>query len=116
MKIGQFVTEMKTTKETVRYYIDEQLLTPKKIQGRYNFTEVELNDFRNIRELREIGLSIRIIKEIKKNKEYCGTKKQWESNFNIINTELLRIELELETLNNERLALINVREQLKKKL
>lgn len=116
MRIGQFIEEMKTTKETIRYYIDEKLMTPKKVDGRYEFTEKDKKDFKSIRELREMGLSIRVIKEIKKNKEFCGTKKQWESNLNIIESELVKIESELERLNNEKLALINAKKKLKNKL
>lgn len=116
MRIGQFITEMNTTKETVRYYIDEKLLTSNKIEGKYEFTETDQNDFKNIRELRTMGLPIRVIKEIKKNKEFCGTNMQWESNINIIDAELLKVESELKKLNEEKIALINVREKLKNKL
>ncbi|MGX7024053.1 MerR family transcriptional regulator [Vagococcus hydrophili] len=116
MRIGQFIEEMKTTKETIRYYIDEKLMTPKKVDGRYEFTEKDKKDFKSIRELREMGLSIRVIKEIKKNKEFCDTKKQWESNLNIIDSELVKIEIELERLSNEKIALINAKKKLKNKL
>lgn len=116
MQIGQFITEMKTTKETVRYYIDEQLLTPEKVNGKYEFTKIEQNEFENIRELRDMGLPIRVIKQIKMNKDFCGTKRQWESNLTIIDIELSRVELELEQLNNEKLALNAVRDALKSRL
>lgn len=80
MKLDQFITEMKTTKEIVRYYIDEQLITLKKIQGRYIFTEVEINDFQNISELIEMRLPIRSIKKLKKVKDIIVLK----SNGNLI--------------------------------
>lgn len=80
MKLDQFITEMKTTKEIVRYYIDEQLITLKKIQGRYIFTEVEINDLQNISELIEMRLPIRSIKKLKKVKDIIVLK----SNGNLI--------------------------------
>lgn len=80
MKLDQFITEMKTTKEIVRYYIDEQLITLKKIQGRYIFTEVEINDLQNISELIEMRLPIRSIKKLKKVKNIIVLK----SNGNLI--------------------------------
>lgn len=107
---------METTKETVRYYIDEQLITSEKVQGKYKFTKVEKSDFKSIREVRNMGLPIKIIKQIKENKEYCGTNKQRKSNLDMIDTELSRVDLELNKLNEERLSLLAVRKELIKKL
>ncbi|MGL5687087.1 MAG: MerR family transcriptional regulator [Vagococcus fluvialis] len=116
MDMGQFVTEQDTTKETVRYYIDEKLLSPEKVNKKYCFTELEERDFKNIRQLRDMGLSIKVIKLIKENKEYCGTRKQWEANVDLIDTELIRVESEIERLNQEKIALKQVKKQLKELL
>lgn len=116
MDMGQFVTEQDTTKETVRYYIDEKLISPEKVNKKYCFTELEECDFKNIRQLRDIGLSIKVIKLIKENKEHCGTRKQWEANVDLIDTELTRVESEIERLNQEKIALKQVNKQLKEQL
>lgn len=116
MDMGQFVTEQDTTKETVRYYIDEKLLSPEKVNKKYCFTELEERDFKNIRQLRDMGLSIKVIKLIKENKEHCGTMKQWEANVDLIDTELIRVESEIERLNQEKVALKQVNKQLKELL
>jgi DNA-binding transcriptional MerR regulator len=112
MDMGQFVTEQSTTKETVRYYIDEKLLSPKKVNKKYCFTELEERDFKNIRQLRDMGLSIKVIKLIKENKEHCGTRKQWEANVDLIDTELIRVESEIDLLNQEKVVLKQVKKQL----
>ncbi|GEM_PF-387803 len=116
MDMGQFVTEQGTTKETVRYYIDEKLLSPKKVNKKYCFTELEERDFKNIRQLRDMGLSIKVIKLIKENKEHCGTRKQWEANVDLIESELIRVESEIDLLNQEKIALKQVKKQLKELL
>lgn len=66
MYIGEFIQTFETTRETVRYYIEEGLLTPIKVNGKYFFEDIDRSDFKNIRELRDMGLSIRVLKQIKK--------------------------------------------------
>lgn len=112
MFIGEFIKKENTTRETVRFYIDEELLTPEKINGKFNFTAKEQDDFQNIRELKHMGLSIRVIKQIKKNKENCGTKMQWTDNLGIIEEELERVTQELMELEQRKLALIKVKHKL----
>ncbi|RHH69974.1 MULTISPECIES: MerR family transcriptional regulator [Vagococcus] len=112
MYIGEFIQTFETTRETVRYYIEEGLLTPTKVNGNYFFTDLDISDFKNIRELRDMGLSIRVLKQIKKNKKDCGSKRQWEDNFQIINDELERVEKELEILAQQKKTLEAVSNQL----
>lgn len=57
-----------------------------------------------------------MIKLIKENKEHCGTRKQWEANVDLIDTELTRVESEIERLNQEKIALKQVNKQLKEQL
>lgn len=113
MYIGEFIQMFEITRETVRYYIDEGLLTPKKQDGKYYFTDIEMSDFKNIRELRDMGLSIRVLREIKENRKDCGSVAQWESNLQIIEDELERVGTQLDTLAKQKKALENVSSQLK---
>lgn len=112
MFIGEFVKEMETTKETIRYYIDEKLLSPEKEDGKYLFTEKEKLDFENIKNLKNMGMPIRVIKQIKENTKYCGTEKQWELNLKIIEDELLKIEIKIKKINKEKLMLLEAKKQL----
>lgn len=114
MLIGKFIKETETTRETVRYYIDEALLTPEKINGKYNFTKQDKEDFKNIRELREMGLSIKVIKQIKKNHEQCGTVNQWQSNLEIVDKELNHVLVALEKLSQQKQVLSEMKEELEK--
>lgn len=114
MLIGKFIKETETTRETVRYYIDEALLTPEKINGKYNFTKQDKEDFKNIRELREMGLSIKVIKQIKKNHEQCGTVNQWQSNLEIVDKELNHVLVALEKLSQQKQVLGEMKEELEK--
>lgn len=113
MYIGEFIKVYETTRETVRYYIEEGLLTPKKREGKYYFTDIEISDFLSIRELREMGLSIRVLKKIKENKKDCGTSIQWESNLKIIDDELERVEKELDILAQQKKTLETISSQLR---
>lgn len=42
MYIGEFIQTFETTRETVRYYIEEGLLTPTKVNGKYFFEDIDL--------------------------------------------------------------------------
>ena len=112
MQIGQFIKEMDSTRETVRYYIEEELLTPEKISGKYFFSDKEVLDFKNIRELRDAGLTIRVIKKIKANKVHCGTEIQWETNLTIIEDELLLIDEQMKQLANQKMNLKKAKDAL----
>ncbi|MGY3704996.1 hypothetical protein BW731_03530 [Vagococcus martis] len=112
MYIGEFIQTFETTRETVRYYIEEGLLTPTKVNGKYFFEDIDRSDFKNIRELRDMGLSIRVLKQIKKNKKDCGSTMQWKSNLQIINDELERVEKELEILTRQKKTLEIISNQL----
>ena len=116
MQIGKFIEEVGTTRETIRYYIEEGLLTPDKKAGKYLFSPNEIEDFKSIRELREMGLSIKIIKTIKANKDYCGTDKQWQSNLKLIEDELKEVNEHLKVLQKQKETLTQVKYLLEEKV
>lgn len=100
MKIGQFIQVNQTTRDTVRYYIEEGLLTPRKKEGNYWFSEKEQADYQAIRELRELGFSIKGIQAIQANRlvHGCGSQEQWSGNRPIVANELREIKEELAVL------------------
>lgn len=100
MKIGKFIETNESTRDTIRYYIEEQLLTPEKRAGNYWFSEKEQEDYHAIRELRELGFSIKGIKAIQANRlvHGCGSQGQWSGNRELVENELADIESELQVL------------------
>lgn len=97
MKIGQFIAINQTTRDTIRYYIEEGLLAPTKEAGNYIFGNQEQDDFTNIKELQALGFSIKGIKEIKDNRQIlgCGSQEQSSKNRKLVVKELERINVEL---------------------
>lgn len=118
MKIGKFIKLNQTTRDTIRYYMDEKLLTPVKKEGNYWFSEKEQADFEAIRELRELGFSIKGIKAIQANRltHGCGSQEQWAGNRQLVNQELLDIESELAVLHDRQQKLSALLDLLDEKL
>lgn len=70
MKIGEFIKRVKTTKDTVRYYEELDLILPGWTNGTRNYSDKDLNDFYAIKEMQSMGLSLKDIQaifEIKRN-------------------------------------------------
>mgnify|MGYP003365868959 CR=1 FL=1 len=61
-----FLIKTRSTRDTVRFYIEQGLLTPSKKAGKYNFTDQSVDDYQEIIALKQMGLSIAAIKAIKK--------------------------------------------------
>lgn len=117
MNISEFVEQQKTTLDTVKYYIKLQLLTPKKENNWYVFSSKEKDEFQNIVYLKSLGLSLELIKEIKKSHEKsCGTSEQWKNNLSIIESELEHTKLEKEKIILKETLLLNVKEELNEKI
>lgn len=75
MRIGEFIKQIKTTKDTVRHYEEFDLIRPGWTNGTRNYSAQDLNDFYAIKEMQSMGLSlkeIRAIFEIKRN-DGCGS-------------------------------------------
>ncbi|WP_367301044.1 MerR family transcriptional regulator [Leuconostoc carnosum] len=114
MFLKDFLIKTGTNRDTIRYYIQQQLLDPEKIQGKYYFTTQEFQDYQDIMALKEMGFSIKSIQSIKKwHDNNCGTKEQWEHNLQIIDEEIAHIEKEIYILENRKQRLVQVKEQLK---
>ncbi|MDX8363033.1 MerR family transcriptional regulator [Cytobacillus sp. IB215316] len=61
MKLGEFISSVNTTKETVRHYEDMNLLQPSWDQNRKVYTKKEIDDFQMIMDLKSMGFSLKDI-------------------------------------------------------
>ncbi|MCI6886483.1 MAG: MerR family transcriptional regulator [Lachnospiraceae bacterium] len=59
MKIGRFAAVCNVSTDTIRYYIQENLLFPRKNGTQWEFTNKDLDDFSRIQELKQMRFSIR---------------------------------------------------------
>lgn len=117
MFISEFAHSMNTTVGTVKYYIQLGLLTPTKKHSWYQFANKEIEDFKNILELKELGLSLDSIIKIKHiHEKKCGTKEQWEANHQVLSIKLHEVEEEIERLINRKNNLVKLIQQLEDKI
>ncbi|MCH1624849.1 MerR family transcriptional regulator [Ferdinandcohnia quinoae] len=69
MRIGEFITLLNTTKDTIRHYEELNLLTPIRKGNYREYGEKDILDFQVIVELKSMGLSLKDIQllfELKK--------------------------------------------------
>ncbi len=117
MQMAEFVQQNQTTRDTVRHYIDSNLLTPHKKGSRYDFTDQDSEDFEEIQALKKLGFSIKLIKQIKEtHNTNCGSSYQWESNLALVEAEIALSKNELETLTEKLHFLEIVKKQLQLKM
>lgn len=64
MKMGDFCKNFDINSDTVRYYIDEGLLAPRKRNNRYEFTDNDLRDMESINKYKDLNFSIKQIAQI----------------------------------------------------
>ncbi|WP_026568810.1 MerR family transcriptional regulator [Sediminibacillus terrae] len=64
MRIGEFVKEMESTKDTVRHYENLELLEPAWNNGQRIYGLQQKRDFEAIREMKSLGLSLKDIQTI----------------------------------------------------
>lgn len=75
MKIGAFIKAVKTTKDTVRYYGKLGMIQLTWIHNRRIYAKKDVQDFDAIKEMQELGMSLReiqLMSEIKRNNG-CGS-------------------------------------------
>lgn len=117
MYLKQFIREMNTTRDTVRFYIDLQLLTPKRRGKNYWFGNQEKYAFAQVKGLQELGFSLQEIQTIKHSHDQsCGTELQWKSNLQLIAAKLQKVDQEIADLENKRAGLAQLEAVLKKKI
>ena len=72
MHIGEFVEKIQSSRDTVRYYEELNLIDPIRNGDKRYYTKKDIHDFHTIKELQAIGLSIREIQTIFNLKRYAG--------------------------------------------
>jgi len=112
-KIGEFSILSKTTIKTLRYYEKEQLLTPAYIneENGYRYYNIDqLSDITRILSLREIGLSIKDIKEVLNGYDLVekleNRKMEINKNIELEHIQLSKINKVLEEKNMEKEIII----------
>lgn len=110
---GGFIQKYQTTKDNVRFYVEEGLLTPARHGRNYWYSEADGSDFEQIKALQEMGFSIAAIQQIREQHDkHCGTTEQWRFNLNLIERELAGITQQEQELANRRAGLEDLRDQL----
>jgi len=97
MLIGKFITQVNTTRNTVRFYIEKKLLNPEKMNGKYHFNEKDIDDFYSIQELKNLGFSINMICDLNTIRiTYgCGTKQHLDYSKVLITHEIEKTKQEI---------------------
>ena len=64
MRIGEFIKQVTTTKDTVRHYEELELIRPGWINGTREYSQKDTNDFQAIKEMQSLGLTLKEIQAI----------------------------------------------------
>lgn len=117
MQIGEFVLAHRTTKDTVRFYVQEGLMHPRRLGRNFCYVQKDGEDFEQIKSLQDMGFSISAIKEIyDRHERQCGTAEQWKANLALVRREIAAIEEQEAVLRRRKLLLGNLQEQLQELL
>jgi len=110
MKIGEFLKKFELTKETIRFYTEQQMLLPHKHRHYYDYNKECEKDLSDILQLKEMGFSISEIKEIL---NYQRIKKAYPEIEEMIKSYYKH---QLETIEEAKIELANREEKIKKSL
>ncbi|MCV3295833.1 MAG: MerR family transcriptional regulator [Oenococcus sp.] len=114
MQLKEFMAAVGTTRDTVRFYIEKDLLAPNKSAGKYVFTRQEITAYDEIIQLKELGFSIELIRKIKRQHDInCSTSEQWQQNLALVENEIQGAEYELKRIEQRKEKLTRISNQLK---
>ncbi|WP_312092690.1 MerR family transcriptional regulator [Niallia sp.] len=115
MKIGEFVTLLNTTKDTVRYYEELNLLKPNWRNNKKEYSDKEILDFQVVKELKEYGFSLKDIQLIFSLKQAldCGDKQLIGQVYQVLTSQLDKLLQEEKEIKERRLILENEVKKLK---
>lgn len=83
------------SKETLRYYIERDLITPACVDNSFTWSEQDELDLQTILYLREMGLSIESMIKLKQTREdYPGLQAKLMHRMQIIKDEIEEVEVE----------------------
>lgn len=113
MKTGEICQQFNITRDTLRHYIKHGLLNPAKDTKDYQWSDQDMQDLSNILQLRDLGLSIQTIKQIKDTHDkYCGTLEQWVENKSILENEVKKRDAHIKKLEAEKEQLLSLIDKL----
>ncbi|HFI0215166.1 TPA: MerR family transcriptional regulator [Streptococcus suis] len=117
MKTGQVMKQFGIKRDTLRFYIEQGLLQPQLIDGKYYWNEEEINNLENILGLRQLGLSVKAIIRIKELYDTkCGSLEQLEENKQVILDEIADREKQILLLQEQKENLEDLVKQIEEKL
>ncbi|MER0124111.1 MerR family transcriptional regulator [Streptococcus sp. ZJ93] len=117
MKTGHITQTYKVSRDTLRFYIKKGLLAPTIQEGQYSWSEQDCQELENILQLRELGLSIKVIQRMKEvHDTMCGTREQWLENRHVLQNEIAERKKMIEQLEKQIHNMSGLIEQLDKKL
>ena len=112
LQTGQIEAKYQVSRDTLRFYIEEGLVMPDKVAGKYQWLPEHEAALTNILELRALGLSVKAIKRIKELHETaCGTE-----NLAVVEEELADIDRQQADLDRRRASLGALADQLRQRL
>ncbi|MGQ7340210.1 MerR family transcriptional regulator [Streptococcus suis] len=117
MKTGQVMQQFGIKRDTLRFYIEQELLQPQLINGNYYWNEEEINNLENILGLRQLGLSVKAIIRIKElHDTKCGSLEQLEENKQVILDEISDRKKQILLLQEQKENLEDLVKQIEEKL
>lgn len=117
MKTGQITQNYDISRDTLRFYMEQGLLTPQLKNGKYDWSQQDLEDLENVLHLRQLGFSAKAILRFKEvHDAYCGTPRQWQENKEVIEEEIRDKDAKIAKLLAEKEDLLQLHAQLEDKL
>ncbi len=116
MRIGEFVVQAGTTKDTVRHYEDLKLIESLRPDGRREYTERHLEDFSVIQELKSYGLALSDIQAVFEWKRHggCGSEELILFTEKVLERQLTLLQEKEARLRESRLKLEETLREVKK--
>lgn len=114
MKIGEFLKECETTKDTVRHYEELGLLTPSKKGNLKDYSEKEALTYHVIQEMKQLGLSLKEISAIVelKSRDGCASPALIKGAQNQLMVQLEKVKEEETRLAERRMQLNSLIQEL----
>ncbi|MCM3004248.1 MerR family transcriptional regulator [Priestia koreensis] len=119
MRIGEFVSLLNTTKDTVRHYEDLGLITPTRVQNKKYYGEKDKIDFKVIQECKHFGLTLSDIQALfqLKSAYTCGDERFIKEVLEQLSMQVMVLKHEEALIKKRRMCLenelMNIKEQLK---
>ncbi|GEB77308.1 MerR family transcriptional regulator [Sporolactobacillus inulinus] len=105
MRIGAFIVQCETTKDTVRHYEQLNLIRPHKSGTYKEYGEKELEDFQAIKEMQGFGLSLSQIQQIfcVKTNSGCGSPRLIQSVLKALKKQSAALAVEEQSIKHKRM-------------